>query len=146
MRQRIGRGGAAVVEHGAARHASMPPPDRGGATIWTIAAGALVVLVALGAAAVAAAVVARHRAQAAADLAALAGAAVAIEGDLPTCARAAEFAAHNGARLVGCRLDGADVTVAVAVVPPELIDFGLAATAAARAGPVEAPPSALPGD
>jgi secretion/DNA translocation related TadE-like protein len=93
------------------------------------------VVVAVTLALVAAATVARHRAQAAADLAALAAALRAWDGETAACARAAEMTARNGARLVACGLDGFDAVVTVEV-PAGVSRWGLA-RASARAGPVE---------
>ncbi len=103
--------------------------DRGSASLWLLGVGLGVVLLGVMAATVASAVVARHRAQAAADLGALAGAARAAQGEAVACARAAELVRANRARLVGCRLDGLDLVVTAAVGP---------ARATARAGPVRA--------
>ncbi|MCV7050671.1 helicase [Mycobacterium heidelbergense] len=77
-------------------------------------------------------VVARHRAQAAADLAALAAAARLPSGVGSACARATAVARQmrvDGAR---CEVDGLDVVVTVQVG----VAFAGAARAAARAGPV----------
>ena len=111
--------------------------DRGGATVWVLAVGLVTVLLALLWAAVGSAVTARHRAQNAADLGALAGAARAIDGIEGACAWAAQIVAANGATLIGCELDGFDVIVTTRATP-----FGRAgrfgsAQASARAGPVE---------
>jgi secretion/DNA translocation related TadE-like protein len=111
--------------------------DAGGATVWVLAAGLLTVLVALGSAAAGAGVVARHRAQSAADLAALAAAARAAEGEEAACGRADEIATVNRARLVACRLDGFDVTVTAEVTPAGVAAFAGSARASARAGPAE---------
>jgi secretion/DNA translocation related TadE-like protein len=105
--------------------------DRGSASLWLLGVGLAVVLLGVVAATVASAVVARHRAQAAADLGALAGASRAAQGEAVACARAAELVRANRARLVGCRLDGLDLVVTAEV--------GLA-RATARAGPVRASP------
>ncbi|WP_231996223.1 Rv3654c family TadE-like protein [Mycobacterium scrofulaceum] len=75
-------------------------------------------------------VVARHRAQAAADLAALAAAARLPSGAEAACARATAVARRMRADDTGCAVDGLDVVVTVRVVV-----FGGAARAAARAGP-----------
>lgn len=120
--------------------------ERGAGTVF--AAFVLLALLLLAAAAieVGGAVVARHRAQAAADLAALV-AAVQLEAgvSLPAvqlpggdaCAAAGRLAERNGARLEGCEIDGVDVVVRVSVALP-LGALGLGpAVAAARAGPVE---------
>lgn len=100
-------------------------------------------LVAIGIAAVAAilviglqiagAVIARHRVEAAADLAALAGSTRALFGD--ACERAGVVAAANGARVDECSLDGLDVRVVVSA-PVSLGVFGGTVSGRARAGPV----------
>lgn len=109
--------------------------DEGFATVATLAlcgvlasAGGLVAV--LGELAVA-----RHQAAAAADLAALAGAARALEGTGPACTAAADVARRNGATLTSCRLEGLDVTVAVAVEPAGLLRAGGSLKARARSGP-----------
>jgi secretion/DNA translocation related TadE-like protein len=111
--------------------------DRGAATVWVLAAGLVTVLVAMAATAVGAAIVARHRAQAGADLAALAGAAHAVEGEEVACARAAELVQANGGRMVACHLEGWDLTVSAEVVPASVAALAGTAHASARAGPVE---------
>lgn len=86
------------------------------------------------------AVVARHRAQSAADLSALAGASAQVAGDGDGCEAARRLAARQeGApRVVDCVVDGEDVQLRVAV-SVRLGRFGTHdATAVARAGPVEA--------
>jgi secretion/DNA translocation related TadE-like protein len=111
--------------------------DRGGATVLVLAIGLVTVLVAIASAAVGAAIVARHRAQTAADLAALAGALDALDGVELACARAGEIAARNGGHLVACDVDGLDVVVTVEARPTGLAAVAGAAHASARAGPVE---------
>jgi secretion/DNA translocation related TadE-like protein len=105
--------------------------DRGAATIWALAVGLVLVLFAAAMAQVGTAITARRKAHAAADLAALAGAARALEGIAVACGRAHDYAALNGAVLSTCRLDGFDLIVTV-TVPTHLGT----ATATARAGPV----------
>ncbi|OBG33643.1 Rv3654c family TadE-like protein, partial [Mycobacterium sp. E3198] len=61
------------------------------------------------------AVLARHRAQAAADLAALAGAARLPAGAAAACDRATAVAREMHAGTVDCAVDGLDVVVAVQV-------------------------------
>jgi secretion/DNA translocation related TadE-like protein len=78
-------------------------------------------------------VVARHRAQAAADLAALAGAARLPLGVSAACAHATAVAREMRVDDVGCLVDDLDVVVTVAVA---VVVAGVA-RAAARAGPVE---------
>jgi secretion/DNA translocation related TadE-like protein len=110
--------------------------EHGSVTVWLLALGLVIVLVAAGLAMVGGAVVARHRAQAAADLAALAGAMRAWDGEAAACDRAADVSARNSAALLACRLDELDVVVTVEVVPDLLGSHG-AARASARAGPTE---------
>jgi secretion/DNA translocation related TadE-like protein len=97
-------------------------------------AGLVLVLVAFGGvvATLGAVAVARHRAAAAADLAALAGAAHVLEGPARACRAARDVASAQAAVLSRCRLDGAVLTVEVAV---RLGALG-AARSRARAGPV----------
>lgn len=98
----------------------------------------MAVLLALtaGGAAVGSAVVARHRAQAAADLAALAGAQHALYGAAPACVEVGVIARRMGAAVTRCVVEDLDVVVAVSV-PVMLGRFGVGpARAAARAGPV----------
>jgi secretion/DNA translocation related TadE-like protein len=111
--------------------------DRGGATVLVLAIGLVTVLVAIASAAVGGAIVARHRAQTAADLAALAGALDSLDGVEVACARAEEIAASNGGHLTECDVDGLDVVVTVEARPTGLAAMGGTASASARAGPVE---------
>lgn len=77
-------------------------------------------------------VVARHRAETAADLGALAGAALAIEGPQLACAAAGRIVTANGGSLVSCRLEVLDLIVTADVRGPQ--GWGTA-QASARAGP-----------
>ncbi|NJC82028.1 flp pilus-assembly TadE/G-like family protein [Planosporangium mesophilum] len=114
--------------------------DRGSASLWLLGV-ALAVLAFAGAVAAAGSVlVARHRAQAAADLGALAGAVLAVDGEPAACDRAGQVVAANGAGLVACRLDGLDVVISAQAEPVSLgRPFG-PARAWARAGPVRSGP------
>ncbi|AZG47449.1 Rv3654c family TadE-like protein [Gordonia insulae] len=113
--------------------------DRGFATIlgaFVIAAIAAVSVVMLY---VGAAVLARHRAQSAADLAALAAAQDHVVAEPDPCATARQVADAQQvrARIDGCAVDGVDVVLTVEV-PVELGPFGVhVAKASARAGPVD---------
>lgn len=78
-------------------------------------------------------VAARHRAQAAADLAALAGATQLPAGVAAACARATAVAREMRVGAIDCAVHDLDVVVAVQVA----VAFGGAARAAARAGPVD---------
>jgi secretion/DNA translocation related TadE-like protein len=110
--------------------------DRGSATVVVLAAVAVVLAMTVGALSVVSAVVAAHRAQAAADLAALATAAVFVRGEPSgvACGRGADIAARNGGRLAACRT-GPDLSVELVVH----VEAGMArvgtATARSRAGP-----------
>jgi secretion/DNA translocation related TadE-like protein len=76
--------------------------DRGSASVWLVVAGALLVAVALVASSRTLGVLARHRAEAAADLAAVAAAAEIGVGPDP-CGAATRIAQANHARLLSCR-------------------------------------------
>ncbi|GAA1802872.1 flp pilus-assembly TadE/G-like family protein [Planosporangium flavigriseum] len=110
--------------------------DRGSASLWLLGVGLAVLTFAGAVAAAGSVLVARHRAQAAADLGALAGAVRAGEGVSVACERAGQIVAANGARLVECRLDGLDMVIGVAADPVSLGQVGGPARAWARAGPV----------
>jgi len=100
------------------------------------------VLAVVGAAAVltGAAVVARHRATAAADLAALAGAVRAVQG-ADACGSAGQLAAATTAELTTCQVTPEAVVEVTVSVPVRLGRLGIfSATARARAGPVTAGP------
>ncbi|GAB3581857.1 hypothetical protein GCM10027445_54280 [Amycolatopsis endophytica] len=89
--------------------------DRGAATVWAagaIAALAAVVLLLWG---FGAAAVTRHRAEGAADLAALAAAGQAVHGVDVACGRAAWVIGRMGGRMVSCRFDGWDALVEVSM-------------------------------
>lgn len=104
--------------------------DRGSASVLVLALVAVTVALATLLGLLASAHAARGRAQAAADLAALAGAQRALTGGA-ACGLAREVAARNGAGLDRCHeLPGAVVEVAASVSGV----WGVA-TAAARAGP-----------
>jgi secretion/DNA translocation related TadE-like protein len=96
---------------------------------------AVVLCVAAACAYVGAVVVARHRAQAVADLAALAAASALPSGVGPACARAATVARAMRVDAVDCRVEDLDAVVTVRVA----VKFVGVTQAAARAGPVDAP-------
>ena len=98
---------------------------------------AMVIVFAAGGAYLGAAVTARHRAQAAADLAALGAAGSVVSGPDAACQQATQIAARMRSVLDGCRVDGLDVVLEVSV-PVRLGRWGVGpARASARAGPVE---------
>jgi len=81
--------------------------------------------------------VAQRRVQAAADLAALAGAAALQRGE-DGCAAASAVAGRNGARLSGCEVSGTagrDVVVTVERDGPAVLGRSVTVEASARAGP-----------
>ena len=80
----------------------------------------------------------QRRVAAAADLAALAGAAAVQHGGDP-CSAARATAAVNGARLERCRVEGQEVRVTTRVPSPPLLARVLVLRAVARAGPVRGP-------
>lgn len=83
----------------------------------------------------ASAVITTHRrSQAAADLAALAGAQAAQRGE-NGCSAAAANARRNRAEVRRCAIVESDVVVTVAVLPPEIFGGALDVPARARAGP-----------
>lgn len=114
--------------------------DRGSGTVWMLALIGLTWSVAVVAMAVGGVRAARHRAYAAADLAALAAAGHAADGRQSACRLAASVARDAGGRLRRCVLHGrvSDVVV-TSPVRPVLPVGRLTATARARAGPEAAP-------
>ena len=109
----------------------MKRPERGAATVLVVAMAGVLMFVMTGLAAAGGLVTAQRRAQAAADLAALAGASRLDDA----CGRAGEVAAANAAVLKACRLDGDDVIVEVSVAGPRVPWRDVRVTAEARAGP-----------
>ncbi len=107
--------------------------DRGAASVWVVGGIAVLMAVMLGVLWFGTAVVARHQAEGAADLGALAAAATVADGERAACAEARWVVVQMGGVLVSCRLSGWDALVEVAV---SFAPFGSAA-GRARAGPVE---------
>lgn len=107
--------------------------DGGFATVWVAFAVVLMIGVLGVALQIGSAVLGRQRAENAADLAALAGAALILEGPEEACRRVAELVVANGGRLDDCAADGLDVLVRVSV---RAGPFGGRAEGRARAGPV----------
>lgn len=108
--------------------------DHGSGTVLVVVHAAVLVVLGVAFAAVVA-VVHHHRvAQAAADLAALAGARAAADG-ADGCARATTIARANGARRVSCSLSDQDVLIRVRVEPPSWPPGLPDLSADARAGP-----------
>ncbi|WP_246142842.1 Rv3654c family TadE-like protein [Nocardioides rubriscoriae] len=108
--------------------------ERGAATVLTLALAGMLVLVGAALSVVSALVVDHRTAQAAADLAALAGArALADRGD--GCAAAGALAAANGAEVTACSVSGREVRVKVRVEGPRWLGQSGDLEAEARAGP-----------
>jgi secretion/DNA translocation related TadE-like protein len=105
--------------------------DRGSATVVAVAMVAVLLCVTGAGAYLGSVLVARHRAQSAADLAALAAAARLPSGIAAACADAVLVAREMRVTDPRCEVDGLDVVVTVEVA----VFFGGAARAAARAGP-----------
>lgn len=108
--------------------------DRGAASLLVATCVALLLVIGAALGVVAALVRSHRAAQAAADLAALAGAEARQRGE-DGCRVAAALARSNAAELVACRLIGDDVAVAVEVVGPRWLGQTADLTAQARAGP-----------
>ena len=117
--------------------------DRGAATVLVVSAAGLLFFVGLALAGVAALVVVQRQAQAAADLAALAGAVASAEGG-DACSAAAGNARANGATLVDCTDAEGDVRVRVEVPGPEIPGGAPLVGAEARAGPGDASDALVP--
>lgn len=111
--------------------------DRGYATIWTVGGIAVLFLVATVVLALGSAVVTRHRATSAADLAAIAAAEYAPDGETTACQRARWVTDRMLVRLTSCRLDGWDALVETSAEPPGVIARLGEANAHARAGPTD---------
>ncbi len=117
--------------------------ERGAATLLVIAMAGVLLLVGAALGVVEAMVVAHRQAQAAADLAALAGAGAAERGE-DGCLASRAVAGANGAELTSCAVAGGVVSVAVRVQGPRWLGQHGDLTAAARAGPAGVPQMFLP--
>lgn len=109
-------------------------PETGIATIWGLAIIGILMLLAAVSAGVVSLIGARHQAEAAADLAALAGAKAAVDGE-DACDAARRIAAANGGALIRCDVEGEIVEVRVQVEGPRLLGESWVLTGRARAGP-----------
>ncbi|ODU00333.1 MAG: hypothetical protein ABS81_23940 [Pseudonocardia sp. SCN 72-86] len=112
--------------------------DSGVATVYAALAAVLVLGLAVVGIDLGGAVLARHRAEAAADLAALAAAGDAALGQDVACDRARTIAAAMDSTLRRCVLDGWDAMVEVGT-PHAAVLGDREALGRARAGPVEPP-------
>ena len=112
----------------------MSDVERGSAVPFAVACLGLVVLLGAALGVAGAMVVDHRRAQAAADLAALAGAAALADGG-DGCDAAGRIAVGNGSALTDCAVEGADVRVTVVVHGPGWLGAQGDLAAQARAGP-----------
>jgi secretion/DNA translocation related TadE-like protein len=108
--------------------------ESGVATIWGLAIMGILLLLAAFSAGVVSLVGARHQAEAAADLAAIAGAQAAVNGG-DACRSARRIAVANGGELVACGVDDEVVEVRVEVDSPRLLGQVWTLIGRARAGP-----------
>lgn len=111
--------------------------DSGVATVWAAGAVTVLVVMLVFGLHLAAAISGRHRAEAAADLAALAAASHALDGEQVACAYATRVVDGMAARLVSCRVDGWDALVRTAVSPAMTPPGISEAQGRARAGPAK---------
>lgn len=111
--------------------------EDGFATVWVAGMLAAVLIVSSLVLWFGAAVVTRHRASAAADLAALAAAAHFAQGTHKACGRASSVAERMRVHLESCLFRGRDSFVVVSANLPGALGHLGAAGARARAGPVD---------
>jgi secretion/DNA translocation related TadE-like protein len=122
------------------RVASTARDEQGSSTVLVLAGTGVLVMLLLGGLTLASTVAAGRRAEAAADLGALAAAVARMGGspDVTACARARQVAGRNGATLEDCAVDvGGSVTVTVTTPVAFVVRPlpGGVARARARAGP-----------
>jgi secretion/DNA translocation related TadE-like protein len=115
--------------------------DAGVATVWAAMAVAVLTSVLVAGLHLGAAILARHRAESAADLAALAAARQAVRGQTAACHEAATIASAGGATVTRCLLLGWNALVEVRVPVPMALPGLDAAFGQAMAGPVPSVPS-----
>ena len=114
-----------------------PPGPRGevgAATVLVLSMAGVLMFVLIGLSAAAGLVTAQRRAQAAADLAALAGA-TAVPRGADGCAEASRVSMANGAALAACSVVAREVWVQVTVPGPSWPGRRVRVSAEARAGP-----------
>ena len=109
--------------------------QRGAATVLAVAMTGVLLLAGAAAGVVGAIVVAHRQAQAAADLAALAGASTLAVGGGDACRAASGVATANDAELRSCSVLGSDVLVEVVVAGPRWLGQDQDLVGTARAGP-----------
>jgi secretion/DNA translocation related TadE-like protein len=109
--------------------------DAGYATVWVLAAMALIAVVAAAAISYGIALVASARAASAADAAGLTAALWAVDGPAAACARSAAMARLDGGLQTRCAVAGAVAEVVVCVPLPGPLAVWGPAVGRARAGP-----------
>lgn len=112
--------------------------DEGSATLVAAVLSVALLSVAWFGYQIGAVVLARHRAEGAADLAALAAASHVVRGADAACGRAREVAREMRVHLADCRVDGQDARVRTTVEPAGLPRCWAVVHGRARAGPVAA--------
>ena len=108
--------------------------DRGSASLLVVSLTGVVLLLGLAGAFLTATGAAQRRAQAAADLAALAGANAHQRGG-DACVAAGQVADRNGVESTACQVEGNDVVVTVLLAGPEFLGHSWELIGRARAGP-----------
>jgi secretion/DNA translocation related TadE-like protein len=108
--------------------------EAGIATVWGLAIIGILLLFAAVSAGLVSLIGARHQAEAAADLAALAGAQAAVNRE-DACEAARRIAAANEGSMSSCKVAGEVVEVRVDVDGPPLLGTTWTLTGRARAGP-----------
>jgi secretion/DNA translocation related TadE-like protein len=114
------------------------PGEQGSATANAAVLISLLAMVAVLAGAAVSVFTGHRKVTAAADLAALAGAA-ALQHQRPGCPAADRIAARNHATLVACEVAGEVLTVRVERVVDSVFDLSVTVHARARAGPADPP-------
>jgi secretion/DNA translocation related TadE-like protein len=113
--------------------------DRGVATVWATGAIAVLVSLAVFGLHLGEAMVARHQAESASDLAALAGAAEVVAGKQYACAQARRVTDRMRVQLASCHLRGLDVLVEVTAQPRGWLGGLGSVSGRARAGSATPP-------
>ena len=111
-----------------------PRGQVGAATLLAVAMAGVLMMLGAALGVVGAMVVAHRRAQASADLAALAGATAATQGR-DACQAARDVARLNDGTVIACEVDGGTVTVEVRVPGPRWLGQQSDLDARSRAGP-----------
>ena len=109
--------------------------ERGSGTLLAIGVGAVLIVGGLVGTALATVIAATHRADAAADLAALSAARLLVEGEEEACAKARAVAKANAAELETCQTANLTVEIVVRARTGRLLGTSITVRGRARAGP-----------